>query len=287
MFYRLAIFTIALAGAFTVFAPAASAQSELFVETAREDVTVWSEPSVQSQSIARVTRGTVFQVLDIRDAPRGVFYKVRAEVSGQMLEGFLREQDVNQRGIDLATKKPLASEKGGIYVQRTAAASRGPNSLSYNVYGLGLFYATSPPVRVRSGSVGFSVGLDAGLTSSHPYGKSLFHLGGSLGPELSFPFSRSTILYVTPAFDVGLLFRPTGKNQEGEDTVGLSTLTIGGRGLVGVSFGARSRLRAEAGVRVGWARYASVANLEASSDSYVNPVLRMIFTFPLDGISEE
>jgi len=280
-------FSVVLIGTFVLFlTPKAFAQSELFVETAREGVTVWEEPSTQSQRVARVTRGTVFQVLDLRDTPEGLFYKVRAEVDGQTLDGFVREADVNQRGTDLAQKKPLASEKGGLYAQRTAAASRGPAPVSYAVYSVGLFYASSPPVKIRRAAVGLSIGLDAGLTSSHPYGKPLFHLGGALGPEFSFPLSRGLILYFTPALDIGLLFQPTGTNREGDESISVSTLTLGGRGLAGLSFGSRSRFRAEVGMRAGWARYTSAGRLEASSDTYLNPVLRLIVTFPLDGIEE-
>jgi hypothetical protein len=281
------VFSVVLVGTLVLLlTPGAFAQSELFVETAREGVSVWEKPSTQSQRVAQVTRGTVFQVLDLRDTPEGLFYKVRAEVDGQTLDGFIRESDVNQRGTELAPKKPLASEKGGLYAQRTAASSRGPVSASYAVYSLGLFYASSPPVVIRRAAVGLSIGLDVGLTSSHPYGKPLFHFGGALGPEFSFPFGRGAILYFTPALDVGLLFQPTGENQEGEESIGVSTLALGGRGLAGLSFGARSRLRAEAGVRAGWARYTSAGGPEASSDTYLNPVLRLIVTFPLDGIEE-
>jgi hypothetical protein len=271
------------------------AQSELYVEVARDGVPLLSEPGPQANPVVRLQRGTVFQVVDLRETSRTLYYKVRATVDGRTLNGFLREEDVNQTGTQLAAKKPLASDKFGFYVQRTVGNARrsalvdpqGRPTATYSVYSVGLFVATGPPVQVRTGRVGVSFGIDGGLTSSHPYGKSLFHLGSALGPEFAYPFGRSMIATFTPAIDASLLFQPTGENAEGEEQVGVRSYMIGGRALLGLSFGARSRFRAEAGVRGGYFGYRNLNDVPSDSEWTAQPVLRVIVTFPFGGIMEE
>ena len=269
------------------FPNGARGQSELYVEVAREGVPLLKEPDPNADLVVRLQRGTIFQVVDLVETRGAFYYKVRATIDGRVLNGFIREEDVNQTGTQLATRKPLASEKFGFYVQQARSNARSVLATSYSVYSVGVFGASGPPFRVRKGSIGLSFGVDGGLTASHPYGKSLFHLGGTLGPELAYPFSRGVIMYFTPAMDVSLLFQPTGENAEGEEEVRVRSYMIGGRTLIGLSFGARSRFRAEAGARGGYFGYTEINEFPSSSEWAAQPVFRLMMTFPLGGIAEE